>query len=583
MENELSPLVVSALRIPQAASTVTSAVTVLEPQALEARGLLQLRDALNESPGVIATSTGGQTGAAGTLLIRGTTTAYSQMVVDGMRLGDASSSLGNFFSACRVYDIGRMEILRGPQGAMYGGESVGGVLWLETMRGTGTPHGTLTAEGGSFGSFAVNATHQGEVGDLSYFLAGGYEQTANDAPNQDFHQSQAALRVEAKVNKAWTVGTTFRGFENFYENGTASDDRVNAALATLQATGVISDRWTAHFLVGVQKESYDSDYHVGTYGSDMQATALSTDQSIAITDELRLLANAFFQRNIYDSASADTWSNSRTNDSCNRYGAGTALEWSPTPQLTTSAALRWEDYDTYGSELTWRVGSAYQIPATGTTLRGGVGTSFRTPTFLDLHGSTWGDPNPNLVAEDALGWDLGIVQKLSDQHQLEVTWFRNQIQNQIKYVTYPYPLWGGKSVNLPGTTTTEGLELGMKGGWLDRRIEYRVAWTLLAKSMADQPRNAVNASIDWKPTSLSMIGIGVAHLSDHSWGADPIAAYTLARVYGSYQVTDSIKLHARVENVFNQNYELSNPSAAWGGTPINGAGTGVYTGLTFAW
>ena len=335
--------------------------------------------------------------------------------------------------------------------------------------------------------------------------------------------------------------------------------------------------------MGVQKESYDSDYHVGTYGSDMQATALSTDQSIAITDELRLLANAFFQRNIYDSASADTWSNSRTNDSCNRYGAGAALEWSPTPQLTTSAALRWEDYDSYGSELTWRVGSAYQIPATGTTLRGGVGTSFRTPTFLDLHGSTWGDPNPNLVAEDALGWDVGIVQKLTDQHQLEVTWFRNQIQNQIKYVSYPYPLWGGKSVNLPGTTTTEGLELGMKGGWLDRRIEYRLAWTLLAKSMADQPRNAVNASIDWKPTSLSMIGIGVAHLSDHSWGADPIAAYTLARVYGSYQITDSIKLHARVENVFNQNYELSNPSAAWGGTPIKGAGTGVYTGLTFAW
>ena len=43
------------------------------------------------------------------------------------------------------------------------------------------------------------------------------------------------------------------------------------------------------------------------------------------------------------------------------------------------------------------------------------------------------------------------------------------------------------------------------------------------------------------------------------------------------------KLHARVENLFNADYELSNPSAAWGGTPIKGAGTGIYSGLTFDW
>ena len=583
VENELTPLVVSALRIPQPASSVTSSVTVLDPQALEARGLLQFREALNETPGVIATSTGGQTGALGALFIRGTTSAYSQMVVDGMRLGDSSSQLGNFFGASRVYDVGRLEILRGPQGAIYGGESIGGVLWMETPRGSGAPRGSLTAEGGSFGSFAIHAMHQGEVGPLSYFLSGGYEQTANDAPHQDFHQLQTALRVEAKLNKVWTVGTTYRGFDNFYQNTTASDDRVNEALATLQATGVISDHWTTSFHAGLQKESYDSDYHTGLYGNDMQATALSTDQRIVITDQLLLLGTAFFHHNNYQSASTDAWSNTRTDNSSNRYGVGTALEWSPTAALTTSGALRWEDYDTYGSQLTWRVGSTYQLTKFGTTLRGGVGTSFRTPTFLDLYGSTWGDPNPNLVAENALGWDLGVVQKLGEHHQLELTGFRNQIRDQIQFVSYPPPSWNGQSVNLPGTTTTDGLEAGVSGAWLERTLNYRVAWTLLEKCLADQPRNAVTASIDWKPTPPSMIGVGLSHLSEHSWGGDPIAAYTLARVYGSYQLTDSIKFHGRVENLFNQSYELSNPSAAWGGTPIKGAGTGLYCGLTFDW
>ena len=581
VENELTPLVVSALRIPQPASSVTSSVTVLDPQELEARGLLQFREALNETPGVIATSTSGQTGAMTSLFIRGTTSAYSQMVVDGMRLGDSSSQLGNFLGASRVYDVGRLEILRGPQGAIYGGESVGGVLWMETPRGSGKPHGSVTEEGGSFGSFSINAMHQGEVGPLSYFLSGGYEQTANDDPNQNFHQLQTALRVEAKLNKVWTLGTTYRGFDNFYQNGTTSDDRVNEALATVYATGVISDHWTTSFHAGLQQESYDSDYHTGNYGNDMQAIAVSTDQRIVINDQLLLLATAFYHHNTYQSSSVDAWSNTRTDNTSNRYGVGTALEWTPIAELTTSGALRWEDYDTYGSQLTWRIGSAYQITKTGTTLRSGVGTSFRTPTFLDIYGSTWGDPNPNLVAEKALGWDLGIVQKLSEHHQLELTGFRNQIQDQIKSIVLPS--WQYQSVNLPGVTTTDGLEAGLSGAWLEHTLNYRVAWTLLEKRLAEQPRNAASASIDWKPTTQSMIGVGVSHLSAHSWGGDPIAAYTLARVYGSYQLTDKVKLHARVENLFNQNYELSNPSAAWGGAPIKGAGTGIYTGLTFDW
>src|SRR5688500_2113305 len=81
IENDLDDLVASAHRLPAEAAKVTSAVTVLDPQGLEARGIVDLRTALNEVPGVISTSTSGQTGGIGSLFIRGTTTAYSQIVV----------------------------------------------------------------------------------------------------------------------------------------------------------------------------------------------------------------------------------------------------------------------------------------------------------------------------------------------------------------------------------------------------------------------------------------------------------------------------------------------------------------------
>src|SRR5690606_22182985 len=151
------------------------------------------------------------------------------------------------------------EILRGPQGAIYGGESIGGVLWLETAGGSKEMKSSITAEGGSFHSLMLGGTHQGSVGPLTYFLSTGYEETDNDAANQDFHQWRAAFRADAAINDIWSVRTTYRHVDSYYNNSGSSDDHLDASLATLQATAVVSDRWTARFHTGFYQEFYDSD------------------------------------------------------------------------------------------------------------------------------------------------------------------------------------------------------------------------------------------------------------------------------------------------------------------------------------
>ena len=562
-KTELDPLIVSALRVPREASTVTSSVTSLDPEQLETSGILQLRDALNAAPGVISTSTGGETGALGAVFIRGTTTNYSQIVIDGMRLSDSSTPLGNILSAARTTDIGKLEILRGPQGAIYGGESIGGVLWMETPRGSGDPNGSATVEAGSFNSFSGRAKAGGEVGKMNYYIGSSYEQTDNDAPNQHFDQSSAALRVEGQVDSVWTLGTTFRANDSYYENLGNSDDHLDASLATLYATGKFSDVWTGHFLAGYHQEFYDSDSSLGTYGSDLRDASVSTDQEIKLSDNVRLLAGAYGHRSNYESTIG-------ADEERDRFGVHSALEWDATDKLTTTAALRWEDYEAYGDELTWRLGAIQKL-VPSTSIRGGIGTSFRSPTYLDLFGSSFGVGNPNLEAESATGWDIGITHKILG-HQLEATWFENHIQDQIQ--SFPTP-----PINIGGETRTQGTEFAVRGAALEEAVSYRVAWTWLHESLADQPRNAATASLDWKATEKSLIGIGATHLASHSWGGDPIDAYTVARFYGSYQVTEKVKFHARVENAFDADYELSN----FYGDPIKGAGAGVYAGVTIDW
>ncbi len=581
---ELDPLIVSALQVPRDPSTVTSTVTVLDPTELQNQGILQLRDALNESPGVISTSPSGQTGAAGSLFIRGTTTKYAQVVVDGMRLSNSNNQLGNILGAARTYDVGSIEVLRGPQGAIYGGESIGGVLWMETPYGTGAQHASTTVEAGSFNSLTAYGMFQGQSGDLSYYLAGGYEETDNDAPDNHFRQGNTAMRVETKLDSVWTVGTTFRALDSAgHDLDTAysydSESRVNSALSTLYATGKISDRWTARFRAGYYQEFYDQSYKYddwmtglpapGSFFTDLRAGSFSTDHEITLADKVRLLAGAFVYQDSYES----TYSPNQDGD---RYGAHATVEWDALENLTTTASLRWEDYDAYGDELTWRVGSIYTLAATATTLRGGIGTSFRAPTYMELYGSTSSPGNPNLQAESSLGWDLGIEQKFGTHHTLDLTWFQNRITDQITYASFY-----GPPDNVAGDSTTEGLELGLRGNWLDHQLNYRLAWTYLHQSLqsAGQPRNAATASLDWKPTSKSLVGIGATHLSDHSWGGTPLGAYTVARLFGSYQVTDQVKLHARLENAFDEDYQLFNGY----GSVAQGAGTGLYAGITVDW
>lgn len=587
---ELEPLIVSALRIPRPASTVTSAVTVLDPETLQNQGILQLRDALNAAPGVISTSTGGQTGALGSLFIRGARTAESLIVIDGVRMNGSGNQLGNLFAASRTYDVGTIEVLRGPQGAIYGGESIGGVLWMETQRGSGNPSGSTTFEAGSFNSLAAHGIFQGQTGDLNYFLSGGYEETDNDGPSQHFHQGNTALRVEGKLDSIWTVGTTFRAADAYYENSGSSDDRFDTALSTIYAVGRISDRWTARFNAAYHQEFYDSDSSSGSYSSDLRAGSFSTDHEITLSENLRLLSGAFFHDDSYESGAKYPDPPypyySHTDKGGGRFGAYSVLEWDASEDFTTTAALRWEDYDSFGDELTWRLGSIYHIDRTETSIRGGIGTAFRAPTYVDLYYyseseydglKTVTQGNPDLNSQSSLGWEIGIDQKIGDHHSIELTWFRNLIDEAIDSYAFPSP------VNLPGTSTTDGLELGIRGSWLENALSYRVAWTYLHKSLSDQPKNAATASLDWKPSAKSLVGIGATHLSDHSWGGDPIESYTVARLYGSYQVCDRVKFHARVENVLNENYELYGGISKYSSPPVHGAGTGLYAGITVDW
>lgn len=561
IERELDALVVSAWRMPGKVSDATSAVSVLDPRDLEERGILDLRQALNEVPGVFATSTSGQTGAIGSVFIRGTTTSYSQLVVDGVRVSDSTVSLGNFFSGARLDDLGRIEVLRGPQAAIHGGESVGGVIWLETARGEGDPTTRLRVEGGSFESLNGYLSNSGEKDGFSWFFGAGYDGTHNDETGQDFDQARASMRLEWAQSENLTLGMTFRATDSRFQYdffGT-NTDHTDASLATVYANARMAPGWLARFTLGHFSERYDNDTASGNYGSDIERTVFSTDHSIAMGDRHTLLAGAFWEYTDFSNTIA-------TATDGQRYGAHVGWEWKPTDTFTADAVVRWEDYAEYDDQVTWRVGGSWQA-LEETRVRAGFGKAFRTPTYLDLYGTAFGAGNPNLAAEESIGWDIGVEQGVGDDYRVSLTYFENSIENQVR--SFPTP-----PVNLPGDTPTRGLEFAADGPLTDV-VSLHLSWTWLGASLQDQPDNTATASLAWRPTEKLLLGCGASYVDERSFGGAPLDPYLLLRIHGSYAVSENITVHARVENLADEDYELSRF-----GNPIKGAGLGVFGGLT---
>ena len=74
-----------------------------------------------------------------------------------------------------------------------------------------------------------------------------------------------------------------------------------------------------------------------------------------------------------------------------------------------------------------------------------------------------------------------------------------------------------------------------------------------------------------------LVGAGVSYQDGAGYGsATQTDSRLITRIYGHYKISESLKLHGRVENAFDEKYELSNF-----GSPIQGQGFGAFGGFTY--
>jgi iron complex outermembrane receptor protein len=224
-------VVVTATGTAQRADETAKAVTVLDNQTIEERHEVTLSESLRGIPGVRVQQQGSP-GALTTVRLRGQRNFDTAVLLDGLRVRDASDINGSAVSLITDLlpaDLDRVEVLRGSGSSIYGTNAIGGVVNLVPSTGAGDSHFEFGFDGGSLALFRERLKGSGGLGKRSGYSFGisRLDVRRGVDGNDQYGNTAGAGRWQFNLKPSITISA------NFY--GTLSNARVNDSPFALPA------------------------------------------------------------------------------------------------------------------------------------------------------------------------------------------------------------------------------------------------------------------------------------------------------------------------------------------------------------
>jgi len=563
-----------------------------------------LLDVLNITPGIQAIEAGAP-GGFGEVMIRGNGPSQSLILVNGVKVNTGiNQDAAPFLSYAGSKGLRKIEIVRGPQSSLYGSESIGGVISLDTQRGEGKPGVDFFGEFGSFTTFNEGVSSQGEIGNFAYFASYENLYTQNDRPNNDYTVNRYALRLDYQALENLSLRFNYTGQVGQYQepgsvrpqdwgnNNPGQYTRGESNILSLMVDWRPIEFWTQKLTLGTNIERYTltDPAYPGNFETDSNTINNATNYC---TDWMNV-----FQISRQNRLSLGISFDAYTGDFYSRYGTGPATvlptesqtdvafyaqdEWELVKNLFLTGAVRYDSYSQAGSALTYRFTSAYLVEKTNTKFRGSYGTGFKAPSLVQLY-----SPNPyylgnlDLAPEKSIGWDAGIDQYFfNEQVKLSATYFQNYINNLVVVETDP-ATGLGRFENM-NTANNNGVELSAEMSLFEKwntRIAYTYTQTTVMTQFPQQ-KNMISLDTNYLLTPKWLIGCGASFVGGRTQ-LDYIAGevvempdYATMRVYSRYEINEHAAVMARVENVTNTAYETnlgypSLPIGFYGGVEIS--------------
>jgi vitamin B12 transporter len=564
--HSLPEVVVSAMRVPEPREEITQDITVITKDEIENKGVEFVTDILRTYSDITVAQNGGF-GKNATIFLRGGSPNQVVILIDGVKVNSpATGSLD--LSGIITQDIERIEIVKGPQSTLYGSEAMAGVINIITKKGMGKPSVAVSFESGSYTTFQSTASVQGAQGMWDYRLTASFFTTdgisaakggseRDGSTNKSFSakigltpSEKIMLELNMRYYSDWSALDSFdftgRLIDSFHYTQKGEHGLISA-----RATFLITDHYQQILTLSTVSDNFtfndpDNIFNNARIHSSMQTVDW---QHNVFLGKATAIAGAEYRREKVHNS--DTFDDSVTNKALYLSGSVKLFK----DNLLLNAGLRYDNHQTAGGNVTYRAGVLYSIKPYSLRLKANYATGFRAPSLNELFFPFFG--NPALKPEKSRGFDAGIEKDLfGGRFCLFGTYFQQKYQDLIQY---DFATFSAQNI---GNAEAKGTDVGFTARLMERlrlKASYANMETIdkdAGKPLTRRPRNKVVSQLDYSGSRFGAIFeyIYVSQRFDSAVNRD-LSPYSLVNFKCRYAVSKILTIFARVDNLFNKNYE----------------------------
>lgn len=566
---KLSETVITANRTAEERKDSTAAVTVFTRADIDRLQPVNVADLLGRVPGVQIQPSGGRGSTTG-VFIRGTKTAQTLVLIDGVRVGSASSG-GASLQHLNLEQIERVEVLRGARSAVYGSDAIGGVIQIFTRRSAGEGlQGRVRLAAGNKGVWERSAGVSGGDENTRFNLSAsldemtGFDRTHNsyssDADHDAYRNKAISFSLSHVFNEQFSAGVNVldqRGkteydnpFGRFDMNTFTSFaaqpyDEYAVSSTSVFAELQANEQLTSRLELGHSEDkgsSYDKLFS-GRDDFDTYRDSVAWLNTFSLNTQHTVLAGVDYTK--------DKLHSTENFEKDSRWNQAVFIQHSYKGEVFgTELGLRHDKNQQFGSENTWNAALSLPVGQSNEFVLS-YAEGFRAPTFNDLYYPMYG--NPNLKAEKSKSYELQLRSQLADTVRLETSIYQTKIRDQIQY---------------QANNDLRNVEARINGFEASLQHEVFAALGALNLSLVDSrdrktghqlPRIAKRTLSYDLDKQFGAFGVGGTwRLASKSFNDaknnQQIAGFGTMDVRGSWQATQDLGVDLRLANIFDKGY-----------------------------
>lgn len=587
---DFDQILVTGARTPLTINQIGSAVTVITRDEIEQRQARHVSDLLRAVPGFSLSHTG-VVGSQTQVRVRGAEANHILVMIDGVRANDPATGDEFRWEYLATGNIERIEIVRGPQSSLWGSDAISAVVHIITRKASAEPGFDGYVEGGSDSTSNAGINGAISVGRLS--LSGGVERLATGGGNisrtgteedeSDLTTTTLAAQITATDRLSFDVGIraadAYTQFDpvDYYVTGlpvdgdVATDSRnflAHAGAKLLTANDRIAHHFDARFFESDNQSLIDNVKDAST-ASERLTLAYQADIKF---DKNVLSLGAEHGRSQYEQAGAIVFGDPNQSQKMDVSSLVTEYQGLSHDKLSWILSARFDDNSEFDNALNGRLSLAYRL-SPNTTLRGGLGTGQKNPTFTERFGYFPAQfiGNENLKPERSVSYDIGVDQRALDGAlQLQVSLFQQDLKDEIDGFVLDPVTFLSTAENMAGESRRSGIELAAQ--WtLNERFALGGHYTYTdssAEGLSEirRPRHSGGISANYRAlnerfsTSLNADYGGTRNDTFFApWPAPPeivtLGNYWLVDLTIQYQASPTISLFAKGSNLLDEDYE----------------------------